>query len=149
MSGPTVKRLGPEDDLAYWAETLEDAEWDEDNAIEEAYTYESLARFVADPDNVFVSICDGDDFMGMASGRVMYRPYGEKRWLYVDEVDVAVNQRQRGAGRALVEALLRIGEEEDCAEVWLGTEHDNDPAIALYRSTRGAEEKVLGYTWAL
>ena len=34
---------------------------------------------------------------------------------------------------------MRIGDEEDRAEVWLGTEHDNDPAIALYRSTRGAE----------
>ena len=149
MSAPAVKRLGPEDDLAYWAETMEAAQWDEGNAIEDAYTNESLARFVADPDNVFVVICDGDDFMGMASGRVMYKPYGEECWLYVDEVDVAVNRRQRGAGRALVEALLRIGDEQDCDEVWLGTEHDNDPAIALYRSTRGAEEKVLGYTWAL
>jgi GNAT superfamily N-acetyltransferase len=59
--------------------------------------------------------------LGFASGRIEMKPYGSEQWLYFDEVDVAVDQRRRGAGRAVMTKLFGIARRAGCVEVWLGT----------------------------
>ena len=76
------------------------------------------------------------------------KPYDHELWLYVDEVDVCADQRQKGAGKAIMNKLLDIAEDEECEEVWLGTEVDNVAANALYRSIDPDDiEQFVGYTW--
>ena len=76
------------------------------------------------------------------------KPYEYALWLYVDEVDVCADQRQRGAGKALMTKLLEIAEASGCEEVWLGTEADNQPANALYRALNPDDvAAVVGYTF--
>ena len=75
---------------------------------------------------------------------------GKERWLYVDEVDVCADQRQKGAGKAIMEKLIALAETADCEEVWLGTEADNLAANALYRSLDPDDiGEVVGYTFEM
>ncbi len=53
-------------------------------------------------------------------------------------VVVAPDHRGRGVGRALVEAGMARASEQGCRRVLLEVEHDNAPALALYR--------LLGFT---
>lgn len=148
-----VHQIRIQDDLSQIVSDINGAEWDDDNEIS-PYEVESLEVYLQRQDTVFVVAynIEGDSkiFLGMASGRIEIKPYGKELWLYVDEVDVCVNQRKKGAGKAIMEKLLAIADEADCEEVWLGTEVDNDPANALYRSLDPDDVgEVVGYTYEL
>jgi aminoglycoside 6'-N-acetyltransferase I len=76
------------------------------------------------------------------------KPYGKELWLYVDEVDVCANQRKKGAGKLIMQTLIEMAKSVGCEEVWLGTEVENAPANALYRSLDPDEvSTVIGYTY--
>ena len=84
----------------------------------------------------------------MASSRIEIKPYDQELWLYVDEVDVCSDQRQKGAGKAIMSKLIEIAKDKGCEEVWLGTEVDNLPANALYRLLDPDDvANVVGYTF--
>jgi aminoglycoside 6'-N-acetyltransferase I len=148
---PIVSVITPEHDLECLVADINAAQWDEANEMSE-YDVDSLSEYLNTPDNVFVACYAVTDpvrtLMGFASSRFQLKPYDRERWLYVDEVDVCVNQRRKGAGKAIMTTLINIARENDCAEVWLGTEPDNDAANALYRSLRPDEvEQFVGYTF--
>ena len=153
----SVKRIVLDDNLTEIAERINAAQWDAANDVG-AYDAESLFAYLSRQDTVFVVAFEKASeesgnhgtFLGMASGRIEIKPYDRERWLYVDEVDVCVDQRKKGAGKAIMQKLFDIAEEEDCEEVWLGTEDDNDAANALYKSLSPDDVgEVVGYTWEL
>ena len=44
--------------------------------------------------------------------------------------------------------LLDLAQDKGCEELWLGTEEENAPALALYRSLKpDSEEAVRGFTY--
>jgi ribosomal protein S18 acetylase RimI-like enzyme len=148
-----ISRITMEDDLERLVGEINSAAWDEANEIS-AYDAEDLATYLAHQDTVFVACHDVVDenrvLLGIASARLEIKPYDRARWLYVDEVDVCADQRRRGAGSALMQALIRVADESDCEEVWLGTEADNEAANALYQSLNPDDAaKVIGYTWEI
>ena len=78
------------------------------------------------------------------------KPYAGERWLYVDEVDVDVDQRRKGADSAIIEKLFEIGREAGCIEVRLVTEVENDAASGVYGNLAPTErETCVGYAWSL
>lgn len=121
----TVKRISGGDDLALLVRQINDAEWDDANEMV-AYGVAALAAYLQREDTVFVAcycLENGvDTLLGIASGRFELKPYDGERWLYVDEVDVATDQRRRGAGRALMEKLIELAGASGCQEVWLPTD---------------------------
>ena len=136
------------DDLAAIVADINRAQWDEANALPE-FDEDSLRAYLQRQDTIFLT-CYGSDgvLMGIASSRVEMKAYNQELWLYVDEVDVCADQRQKGAGKAIMESLIDIAEENDCEELWLGTEVDNHPANALYRALDPDDvSEVVGYTW--
>ena len=143
--------ITPPDDLQRLVTEINEAAWDDGNEMAE-YDVESLTAYLERQDTVFV-VChavtdEGRVLMGFASARVELKPYGGERWLYVDEVDVCADQRQRGVGSALMRRLFKIAEASGCQEVWLATEVDNDAANALYRSLEPDDvAEVVGYTY--
>lgn len=148
-----VGRVTIDSDLDTLVQEINGASWDAANDVS-TYDTESLTTYLQRQDTVFVVAHEqssaGPVFLGMASGRVEIKPYCKERWLYVDEVDVCVDQRKKGAGTAIMRKLLEIADEADCKELWLGTEIDNDAANALYQSLNPDEvEKFVGYNWEL
>ena len=141
------------DNLQQIVDEINQASWDQANDMGE-YDVVSLAAYLERQDTVFVAChdttADGRTLLGMASARVELKPYGSKRWLYVDEVDVCANQRRRGAGKAMMRKLIELAADAGCEEVWLGTEEDNHAANALYRSLDPDEvTQVTGYAYAI
>lgn len=139
------------DDLTHLVTAINAAQWDDANAIPR-YEETALRAYLERQDTVFLAchdIVDGRPvLLGIASARLEVKPYGARRWLYVDEVDVCVDQRQRGAGTCLMRELLAIARAAGCEEVWLGTESDNVAANALYRSLEPDDvASVIGYTY--
>ena len=147
----TVRRIGGSDDLHQLARAINAASWDDANEIEAGdYTAESIGDFVADSNRYLLVAHLNDQFAGIASATMSYKPYGHEMWLYVDEVDVVLNFRKRGVGKAMVRELLEIAEANHCMELWLGTEHDNESALALYKSLNPDEvEEFVGFVWQI
>lgn len=146
-----AKVITIDDDLQRLVEEINNASWDDANEMSE-FDVESLIEYLLRQDTLFVACHEGDDadrtLLGFASSRMEIKPYAKERWLYVDEVDVCSDQRKKGAGKAIMRKLIEIAEDTGCDEVWLGTEVDNQPANALYRSLDPDEvEKFIGYTY--
>ena len=141
------------DDLTQLVQEINPAAWDEGNEIA-TYHVNALAAYLERQDTVFV-VChfvvgQSKTLYGMASARLEVKPYDNSKWLYVDEVDVCADQRQKGAGKALMRKLIEIARNNGCEEVWLGTEADNLAANALYRSLDPDDvASVIGYTYEL
>lgn len=137
--------------LANLVDEINHAEWDDANEMS-TYDVPSLLAYLERQDTLFV-VCHetspaGRTLLGFASSRLEMKPYAREKWLYVDEVDVCSNQRQKGAGSAIMRKLLEFAWQADCEEVWLGTEADNIAANALYKSLDPDDVgSVVGYTY--
>lgn len=139
------------DDLAALVGEINQARWDNANDMSD-YDVASLSTYLARQDTIFVACHETADaprtLLGIASARIETKPYAGETWMYVDEVDVCVDQRRKGAGRAIMEQLIALAAQCGCEEVWLGAEAGNDAANALYRSLDPDDvAEVVGYTY--
>lgn len=147
-----VKVVTSSDDIQTLVEQINQAVWDDSNDMCE-FDVASLKAYLNRQDTVFV-VCHDTSIvpsvlLGFASSRLEIKPYGQELWLYVDELDVCVDQRRRGAGRLIMEKLMEIARLEGCEDLWLGTEVDNDAANGLYQSLHPTDvEQFVGYTFA-
>jgi aminoglycoside 6'-N-acetyltransferase I len=109
------------------------------------------ARFLATPNyRIFVAL-DGDLVVGMCTGFTHFHPDKDEEF-FVNELGVDDDYRRQGIGRRLLEAMLAEARAMGCPDAWLGTEHDNAEALALYRKImRGAdtEESMSIFTYDL
>lgn len=64
-------------------------------------------------------------------------------WMGLFEINVAPGARRRGLGGAISRGLLGWGYDRGARRVYLQVVHDNEPAVALYRSL--GFETVYGY----
>lgn len=151
MENLKVKIVSLEDDLVAIAEQINQSSWDDANEVED-YSKESLEAYLRKEDTVFV-VCflqdEGNQVLaGMSSGRIEQKPYDFEKWLYIDEVDTCSDQRQKGVGTAMMNTLIQIAKDNDCEEVWLGTESANHVARKFYESLDPADiEDVIGFTF--
>jgi aminoglycoside 6'-N-acetyltransferase I len=137
---PTIRLLGPSD-----AAVLDHvAEGVFDNPVHPRWA----AEFFADPRHHLAVALDGDLVVGMASA-VHYVHPDKPPELWVNEVGVAPAYRNRGIGRALLQALFQRGKELGCREAWLGTEADNAAARRMYRAAGGEEAPMVVYSFRL
>jgi aminoglycoside 3-N-acetyltransferase I len=99
-------------------------------------------RFLAEPGHHLLFAYDndgGDRPVGMISGVEMTHPdKGTEMFIY--ELGVAPAARLRGVATALVEALAALARERGCYGMWVGTEPDNEAALATYRRGGANEE---------
>jgi ribosomal protein S18 acetylase RimI-like enzyme len=104
-------------------------------------------RFLAsEGHHLFVALED-DRPVGFVSGVETTHPdKGTEMFLY--ELSVDPEHRNRGIGRALVGALADVARERGCYGMWVGTEPDNGAALATYRAA-GAEppEPFVTLSW--
>jgi ribosomal protein S18 acetylase RimI-like enzyme len=105
--------------------------------------------------HIAVAVDDGL-VVGFASG-VHYVHPDKPPELWINEVAVAPTHRRRGLGKAVLKALLNVGQAHNCTVAWVLTDRGNAAAMALYSSIGGTEgaddsgtnEATLGYTFAL
>ena len=108
------------------------------------------AEAFLETDNHFMVVALSRDMVvGMGSAVVLQHP-DKNPQLFVNEVGVDPAWQRQGIARQIMAELFAIGKEQDCDEAWLGTELDNGPARALYRSLEpNEEEEFVLYTYEL
>lgn len=147
-----IQLLTIDDDLEHLVAKINSACWDSANDIVE-YSVSALRTYLTREGTIFLacyetSAEEDSALLGIASSRIEIKPYDCSQWLYVDELDVCADKRRSGAGTFMMQALIKIAEERGCDELWLGTESDNIPANALYRSLKPDEvTQFIGYTY--
>lgn len=101
-------------------------------------------RFLATPNYRIVVALDGDLVVGMATGFTHFHPDKEEDF-FVNELGVDDTYLRRGIGTRLMKAILAEAKAMGCKAAWLGTEHVNAPALALYRKLirEGDEEEDM------
>ncbi len=96
-------------------------------------------RFLATPAyRIFVAL-DGDLVVGMATGFTHFHPDKDEEF-FVNELGVDDAYRRRGIGERLLRAILGEARAMGCEAAWLGTERDNEPALALYRKVMAGDD---------
>jgi ribosomal protein S18 acetylase RimI-like enzyme len=107
--------------------------------FDHAPTPEWTERFLASEGHHLL-LARGDDgrAVGFVSGVETTHPdKGTEMFLY--ELAVHEEHRNRGVGRALVRALAALARERGCYGMWVLTDADNAAALAAYRSAGGGE----------
>ncbi len=106
-------------------------------------------RFLETPGHHLLIAYEDGAPAGFVSGVELTHPdKGTEMFLYELAVDEAF--RRRGIGRALVDELIGIARARGCYDLWVLTDHDNDAALATYRTTGTTDESShVMLTWDL
>jgi aminoglycoside 6'-N-acetyltransferase I len=103
--------------------------------------------FLADPGHLIVVATCGKEVVGFASGTMLLHP-DKPPSFFVNEVGVREEWQRQGIGRAVCERLFAEARARGCTGgIWLATEPDNLPALALYRAMAGDEDRIVGFAW--
>ena len=115
-------------------------------------TVEATALFLSKEGHHLLMAFDGDDpphAVGFVSGVETTHPdKGTEMFLY--ELAVAEEARNRGVGRALVAALADVARELGCYGMWVLTDDDNPAALRAYEAAGGRQEpltRLIAWEW--
>ena len=110
----------------------------------EAWTAKFLS---SDGHHLLVAVGEDDAALGFVSGVETTHPdKGTEMFLY--ELSVHRDHRNRGVGRRLVRALADLARDRGCYGMWVGTEPDNAAALATYRAAGAAPpEPFVTLSW--
>lgn len=92
-----------------------------------------LRDFLTQPNHILCIAIVKGLVVGQARAAILQHP-DKAPELFVDNVGVAPAFQRRGVATQLLEAVMQVGRTHDCAEVWVSTEPDNEPARALYNT---------------
>ena len=108
-----------------------------------------LAAYVAENSHLMlVAVSDGAVVAQCAA--VIHHHPDKATELYIDEVGVSPAFQRQGLARRMLDEMFALGRALGCGESWVGTETDNTPARALYRSRSPAEvEPFVMYLYRL
>jgi aminoglycoside 6'-N-acetyltransferase I len=119
--------------------------------FDEAVRPELVQRFLATPTYRIIVALDGDLVVGVVTGFTHFHPDTPEEF-FVNELGVDDAYLRRGIGTSLMRAILHEARGMGCTDAWLGTEHSNAPALALYRKLMTAddtEEAMSVFTYDL
>ena len=110
----------------------------------------SMKQWLENPANILiVAAAQNAMAVGFALGYVLDRVDCPQPMLCFYELVVAPNQRRKGIGRKLVEAMKRVADQSHARKMWVQTDPDNHAARALYKSAGGIESATPDhvYSW--
>ena len=149
----TITRLGPAD--AARAAALFEAILDEEWLPEGVPSHDHIQRALADTTAVFVvaSVSENDTVsdVGFAMAFRLVSPLKPHAEAYLDDVFVAEEYREKGVGKALVEAVKTYMATANVPVLWIATDADNEPMTALMDNQDGSErtDDVVHYALEL
>jgi len=100
----------------------------------------SVRTYLADPHNRLLFAFERGTAVGFLRATELLQLTSHRKQMFLYEISVDEKFRQRGIGKALVQALLKDCRERGFAEVFVFTDPANAAAVALYRSTGAVTE---------
>lgn len=98
---------------------------------------ERLAQFLHDQRHILLTALCEHAIVGQAIGYVLERWDGTPSMLLLYSIDVLESYRRQGIGRALLQRMREIGQQEGCGEMFLITNASNVPAMHFYQRSGG------------
>ncbi|HAX78875.1 MAG TPA: hypothetical protein DCY88_24365 [Cyanobacteria bacterium UBA11372] len=102
-----------------------------------APSQETIVKFLSNYQNILLSAELDNAPVGQLIGYILERWDKNEPMLFLYSIDVAENYQRRGIGKALIEAVRKLGRIEGCSEAFVLTNESNLPAMQLYQSTGG------------
>lgn len=106
------------------------ADCDED-IFDEPINFDRLTDYVKESSHIMLVALSDGSVIGQLMA-VIHRHPDKPTDLYVDELAVAEDYRRRVIATRLMEAVLLMGVERGCEEVWLAVEPENEGAKQFY-----------------
>ncbi len=112
----------------------------------DVFDYEVVAKFL-DPylkrsGNVMFVAVEAGTVIGQIRGIVQMQPDCASQ-LFVENLGITPSKKRTGIASKLMEALIKWGQSQGCAEFWLATELDNEEAIGFYQSLKLLKTDVV------
>ena len=105
-----------------------------------SFSAEYLRRFLSRPGNVLI-VAEQDGLpTGFLVAYMLDRVDRDQRMVCLYEIGVSESHRQRGIGRAVIEALKALCRREDTMKTWVITNRSNVAAVRLYETTGAAAD---------
>lgn len=102
---------------------------------------DATALFLARDGHHLLMAFDDHRAVGFVTGVETTHPdKGTEMFLY--ELAVADDARNRGVGRSLVAALAEVARERGCYGMWVLTDDDNPAAVRAYEAAGGRQEPL-------
>ena len=108
--------------------------------FDEAPIPAAARAYVADERNIFLLAYEGTIPVGFLRGTELLQLTTHRRQMFLNEIGVVPEFRQRGVGRALIDNLLEYCRTRDFEEVFVMTDPTNEAAVRLYRSAGATTE---------
>jgi ribosomal protein S18 acetylase RimI-like enzyme len=106
---------------------------------------DAASHFIARADHHLLVAYEGSQPVGMVTGAEITHP-DKGTEMFINELGVSAEYRQRGIGRALVAALADRARERGCYGMWVCTERDNAAALATYDAAGGCAANEERYS---
>ena len=106
-----------------------------------APSQETIVKFLSNSQNILLSAELDEELVGQVIGYILDRWDKDKPMLFLYSIDVAETYQLRGIGTALIEAVRKLGREQDCSESFVFTNESNLAGMQLYQSTGGKRSK--------
>lgn len=100
------------------------------------------ALFLANPANYLIVAESAGRLAGFVLAYRLDRLDRTAAQLFVYEVGVAPQYRRRRVGTRLLQHIRQLVDQESLMEAFVMTDHNNDAAVRLYRSTGGEVEEA-------
>ncbi len=110
---------------------IQPEKWGADNDMA-SYNQDSLRTCLENNGHILIAFED-EKIVGCVLGYLLAHPGGDDSF-YVHELDVHPSHRGRHIAREMMMEVFSRANNLGAKEVWVATEHDNQPAIALYTS---------------
>ena len=100
---------------------------------EKDYSSAAFEAWLKDSSHIYLVAHIDGRIAGSSHAYMMLHPDG-RTFMFIDEVDTKEEFRRQGVATTMMKWLITYALDNGAAEAWLGTEHDNPEAKALYES---------------
>lgn len=104
-----------------------------DDVFDDEVSFEYLSSYVEQSNHILCVAVVNGRVVGQVRAIIHQHPDNPSE-LYIDNAGVTPSLQRQGIAKSLVMAIVDEGRERGCSDIWVGTEADNEPAKALYRS---------------
>lgn len=100
---------------------------------------------LSNPDVILLAAMAGERAVGGLAAYRMPKFEQARSEIYIYDLAVAEHMRRTGIATALIEALRQIARETDCWMIFVQSDAEDEPALALYRKLGVCEEHPLHF----
>jgi ribosomal protein S18 acetylase RimI-like enzyme len=97
----------------------------------------TIVNFLNNSQNILLLAEVGDVAVGQVIGYILDRWEQNEPMLFLYSIDVEETYQRQKIGKALIEAIRKLGQEQGCSESFVLTNESNPAAMKLYQSTGG------------